>query len=461
VDAARYVRLIGAGRPDLALRVVYERIPFPSACGLVCFHPCESHCRRRLLDEAVSVRALKRFAVEHGGSVDLALGTAPLSGKKVAVIGAGPAGLTAAYYLRKKGGHKVTIFEMLGKAGGMLRYGIPDYRLPQDVLDKEIQTLLSPGDIELKTNTKAPAPAELLKQGYDAVFVAVGAHEGMKLKIEGEDGPGVEDCVTFLRRVNAGDKVDFTGKKVGIVGGGNAAVDAARVSWRLGADAVTMIYRRTRAEMPAYGDELHEAEIEGIKFEYLTVPTKIERQSGKLIVTSIRFQLGPADESGRPRPIPIEGSDFTGEYDYLIMSIGQRPGTSDLGLEMDRGDTIKVERKTLETSIPGVYAGGDAVTGPASVIEAIGHGRSAASAIDKFLGGKGEIAEDFTPEPFTAFPEIPAESADWQRTESRVKGVKERVRNFTQVEDGFSIEEAIREAGRCLRCDLELEAENQ
>jgi NADH-quinone oxidoreductase subunit F len=457
VDAARYLRLIQAGRPEEALRVIYERIPFPSVCGSVCFHPCETHCRRGLLDEAVSVRALKRFATEAGGQVDLSQGAAKPRGKKVAVVGAGPAGLTAAYYLAKKGGRQVTIFESLPQAGGMLRYGIPDYRLPRKILDAEIAAILAVPGIELKLNAKVNSVLDLLAQGYDAVFISVGAHQGVKIAIPGEEGPGVEDCVSFLRRVKLGAKIKL-GRRVAVVGGGNAAVDAARVALREGAEEVKILYRRTRAEMPAYPEEVREAEEEGVQIEFLTVPVKIERSGRKLTVTNQRLRLGPVDKSGRPRPVPMEGSEYREQYDYLIVAIGQEPEVEATCPGIEKTKTIKVNPRTLATSVPGVFAGGDAVSGPASVIEAIAHGRQAAISIDRVLGGTGQIEEVFADPGFDRFPPMPEEAEERRRPTMKYASPQSRIKDYRRIEKGYDPAQAMGEASRCLRCDLEAAA---
>jgi len=277
VDVPRYIRFIAAGKPDEALAVIREKIPFPAVCGLVCFHPCEAKCRRGQLDEAIAIRMLKRYAAERDTGVwkqniKLKLAT----GKRVAIIGSGPAGLTAAYYLAKLG-HSVTVFEALPEPGGMMRVAIPDYRLPKDILKAEIKEIEEIG-VDIKTNTKIDSIDSLLGNGYDAIFVATGAHRGINIGVEGGDSPNVIECIDFLRDVSLGKEVKIgikIGNKVAVIGGGNVAIDGARTALRLGAEEVTIIYRRTRAEMPASPEEVEEALAEGIQIYYLAAPTKI------------------------------------------------------------------------------------------------------------------------------------------------------------------------------------------
>ncbi|MBN2239316.1 MAG: FAD-dependent oxidoreductase [Dehalococcoidales bacterium] len=452
VDVPRYIRFIAEGNFDASLAVIREKIPFPSVCGLVCFHPCESKCRRSQLDEAVAIRMLKRFACENGGDLwKQNLKIAPSTGKSVAIIGSGPAGLTAAYFLKTMG-HEVTVFEALPEAGGMMRVGIPDYRLPKEVLSNEITEIENLG-VAIKTDARITAPESLLGEGFDAVFVAIGTHKGTTLRIEGEDNPGVEDCVTFLRNISLG-KSPKIGKRVAVCGGGNAAIDSARSALRLGAEEVTILYRRTAEEMPASIEEVNQTIDEGIKIEYLVNPVRISKAGDALEVECIRMQLGAIDSSGRRRPEPIEGSEFKMVFDNVIEAIGQQPDIPDeFGLPVSQGNTIVVDPDTLATDKKGIYAGGDAVNGPASVIEAIANGRRVAVSIDKYLGGSGEIDQTLAP------PEIelpPLEEAEEQfRPDVSMLTVSQRIKSFAEVEAGYSIENAIWEASRCLRCDKE------
>ena len=452
IDVPRYVRFVADGNPDAALAVIREKIPFPSVCGLVCFHPCEAKCRRSQLDEAIAIRMLKRFAGENGdGLWKQALKLSPSTGKSVAVIGSGPAGLTAAFYLNKLG-HKVTVFEALPEAGGMMRVGIPDYRLPKDILRKEIKEIEDLG-VTIKTNTRVSSPESLLKEGFHAVFVAIGAHQGTKLGVEGENNPGVSDCVTFLRDISLGNPVKV-GARVAVIGGGNAAIDSARSALRLGAKEVTVLYRRTAGEMPASPEEVLQAIEEGIKIEYLVNPIRIVRTGDALEVECIRMKLGDVDASGRRRPEPMPGSELKMVFDNIIEAIGQQPEIPDqFGLPVGRGNIVTANLDTLATSKNGIFAGGDAMTGPASVIEAIASGRQAAISIDKLLGGKGLIEQILAP-PEKELPPL-EEAEEKRRPKMAVLPVDKRIRSFAEVEAGYTKRKAKEEAARCLRCDKE------
>jgi NADH-quinone oxidoreductase subunit F len=452
VDAPRYIRFIAEGKFAEAVAVVREKIPFPSVCGYVCVHPCEAKCRRALLDEAIAIRVLKRFAAEHDtGLWKVNSMVAPATGKRVAIVGSGPAGLTAAYYLAKLG-HSVTVFEALPEPGGMMRVGIPDYRLPKDVLRAEIKEIEDIG-VDIRTNTPVASLDGLFEQGYNAVFLAIGAHQGIEIGVEGEDSPRVMECVSFLRDVSLGKEVKL-GDRVAVIGGGNAAIDSARTALRLGAKEVTIVYRRTRSEMPASAEEIDGAIAEGVEVHFLAAPSRIISQDGRLELECLQMRLGEVDASGRPRPEPIEGSEFVLSFDTIIAAIGQRPEIpAPFNLTPGRGNTIQVAPDILATSREGVFAGGDAVTGPASVIEAIAHGRQAAISIDKYLGGKGEIDETLAPPEEVVAPL--GEPVEGRRIEVPALLVAKRLKGFSQVELGLSEEMAIKEAERCLRCDLE------
>jgi len=452
IDAPRYIRFIGEGKFAEAVAVIREKIPFPSVCGYVCIHPCEAKCRRGLLDEAIGIRVLKRFAAEHDtGLWKQNSRVAPATGKRVAIVGSGPAGLTAAYYLAKLG-HSVTVFEALPEPGGMMRVAIPDYRLPKDMLRAEIKEIENIG-VEIRTNTAVDSLDGLFKQGYNAVFLATGAHQGVKIGVKGEDSPRVRECVSFLRDVSLGGEVDL-GERVAVIGGGNAAVDSARTALRLGAKEVTIVYRRTRAEMPASAEEIDGAIAEGVEIHFLAAPSRIVSRNGKLGLECVGMRLGEVDASGRPRPEPMAGSEFVMSFDTIIAAIGQSPEIPGrFSLSLGRGNTIEVDPDTLTTSREGVFAGGDVVSGPASVIEAIAAGRQAAISIDKYLGGKGEIEETLAPPEGMVAPL--EEATEERRIEVPTLPVAERLKGFGQVELELSEEMAIREAKRCLRCDLE------
>jgi NADH-quinone oxidoreductase subunit F len=454
INIPRYIRAIGEGKFGEAVAVIREKVPFPAVLGYVCVHYCETKCRRGQLEEAIAIKELKRFAADHDtGEWKQNSKIAPPTGKRVAIVGSGPVGLTAAYYLAKQG-HKVTVFEALPVAGGMMRVGIPSYRLPVEVLEKEIKEIENVG-VEIKTNSRADSLDELFEQGYSAVFVGVGAHRGLSMRIEGETAPGIVDGVDFLREVSLGSKVEV-GDKVLVVGGGNVAIDASRTALRLGAKEVTIVYRRTRDEMPASEEEIEEALEEGVEIVYLATPTKVVSVDSKLNTEFIRMELGKVDESGRRRPVPLTGSEFTNEYDLVIKAIGQESVVPDkYGLEVERGGRIKTDPETLATSREGVYAGGDVVTGPASVIEAIAAGRQAAVSIDKYLGGDGDIDEQLAPPEEVAPFNIEEVEGEKHRPPVNILPLDERLKCFAQVALGFDEEMAIEETKRCLRCDLE------
>jgi len=456
VDIPRYVRLIAERRFQDAVEVIREKVPFPHVLGCVCNHLCEEACRRNELNDSIAIRALKRFVAERdSGRWRTKAKIAPETGKKVAIVGSGPAGLTAAWFLRKLG-HSVVVFEALPEPGGMLRTGIPRYRLPEDVLNQEIRDIEDIG-VEIRTNTKIESLDQLFNQGFDAVFLALGAPQDMKMGIPGEDDCRVLDGISFLRSVNFGDKVDIAGE-VAVVGGGNAAIDVARTALRVGAEKVTILYRRTRKEMPAAPEEVEEALDEGVKIDFLVAPQRVLPERDKLKLECIRMKLGEPDASGRRRPVPVESSEFIIEVDRLIMAIGQKPAVPDgFGLSMNRWGYILADEETLACSREGVFSGGDVVRGPASVIEAIQAGRNAAISIDKYLGGKGQIDQKFIPEE----PENPwlgreEGFADKEKAQMPTLAADKRVSNFSQVECGFDEETVVEEAKRCLRCQLRL-----
>ena len=391
--------LIAQGRYQEALNLVKQTNPFPATCGRVCNHPCESACNRAQIEEPIATMYLHRFVAD----LDLQ-NESPYSpakkepnGKKVAVIGAGPGGLTAGYYLAVEG-YQVTIFEAMNEAGGWLRYGIPDYRLPRDVLNGEIDLVKQLG-VEIRTGMwlgKDFKLADLRKDGYKAIFLAIGTQKSTKLNIPGEDLPGVFFGGDFLRDINDGKSLDF-GEKVAIVGGGNVAMDAARTSLRLGAKEVHVLYRRSREEMPAAEEEVIEAEDEGIHFHYLTAPVEVlPNETGRVgKVRCIRMELGEPDQSGRRRPVPVSGSEYDVPIDSIISAIGLASDLAFLDQEpaklrpkVSRWGTFEVDPITYETSCKGIFAGGDVVTGAATVVQAIGAGKAVAISIDRLYKGE-------------------------------------------------------------------------
>jgi NADPH-dependent glutamate synthase beta subunit-like oxidoreductase len=447
----RYIRRIREGKFDEALAVIRERIPFPSICGCACYSPCETKCGNRQFGDPIAIRTLKRAAAERGGELwKKNLTIAPATGKRIAIIGSGPSGLTAAYYLATLG-HAVTVLEALDQPGGMMRVGIPEYRLPREALEKEIGYLKEVG-VEIKTNKRVDSVDELFRQGYHAVYLACGAHQGRKLGIQGENLADVLDGISFLRAVNQ-KKAPGIGKRIAVVGGGNTAVDAARCAIRLGADEVTILYRRSRAEMPAYEEEAGAAVVEGVMIEYLAMPTRIDQRDGALEVTAVRMNLGKPDASGRRIPIPVPDSEFRMQFDTVIVAIGQIADVSpSIGAPLSKDNLVKVNSETLATERPGLFAGGDVVSGPASIIEAIADGRRVASSIDMFLGGTGRIDQELAP------PEEEVVVMDYGADEERRIAVPciplaDRKRGFRPVELDVPAKLAVKEAERCISCD--------
>ncbi|MDY7037397.1 MAG: FAD-dependent oxidoreductase, partial [Thermodesulfobacteriota bacterium] len=352
-------------------------------------------------------------------------------------------------------GHDLTVFEKLSEPGGMVRYGIPDYRLPKDILEEEIGAIRNIG-VEIKTDCIIESPAKLLKEGYDAVFLAIGAHKGLKLGIDGEDLPAVMDCIPLMRDLNSGKKITL-GAKVAIIGGGNAAIDTARCALRLGSKEVTVLYRRSREEMPASPPEIDDALTEGVKIEFLSMPAGIRENNGKIRMDCLRTRLGDMDIGGRRQSEPVMGSEFIMDVDSIISAIGQEPEIpGDFGPAIGQGNKIQVDTETLSTDKKGIFAGGDAVSGPASVIEAIADGRRAAIEIDRYLGGKGELDMDpVKPEEKTLQTELQGFPVE-DRARMPTLSIDARLKDFSPVELGFSEDQAINEAKRCLRCDLPL-----
>ncbi len=457
IDVPRYIRLIGDGKYDQAAAVVREKLPLASVCSRICHAPCETKCRRGAIrDNPISILALKRYALDAALNAGPTTSSSKATGRRIAVIGSGPAGLTAAYYLKKVCGHAVTVFEASSQPGGMLRMGVSEYRLPREVLDKEIDMIKELG-VEIKLNTKVESLDKLFQQGYDAIFVAIGAHHPVRMGIEGEDLPGVVDGLSFLRDVNIGKRTKV-GEKVAVMGGGNAAVDAARASLRLGAKEVSILYRRSMVEMPAHRNNVEQAQREGVKIEVLASPAAIKK-GDKLEVKCVRMKLGRPDPTGRPSPEPIEGSEFSLFVDTVIVATGQSPDVpSNFGLFLGSDGTLRVDDATLSTEKKGVFAGGDAVSGPASFIEAVAAGRKAASWIDQYLGGSGIIDEVFAP--VEEMPKVsPAKEAlkmagdDPKRPSMPLLPIEQTLSGFGEVELGLSEQASLIESTRCLKCN--------
>ncbi len=454
MDIREYIDLTAQGRIMEALQVIRSGNPFPSICAYVCNHACEDACRRGQVDKPISIRALKRFAVEFGGDRMIQSEAKTTRDEKVAIVGSGPAGLACAYYLRNLG-YRVTIFEAHSDLGGMLRVGIPQYRLPREILNTEVQRLIQMG-IEIRSNTRVVSLDLLFDMGYKALFVTIGAHQGLRMEIEGEDSPGVIDGATFLREVNLGLKPSL-GKRVAVVGGGNVAIDAARTALRLGVRKVSILYRRGREEMPADPAEVEQALEEGVEILFLAAPTRIKRENGRLRVTCVRMELSEPDDSGRRRPVPIKKSKFNKNFDTLITAIGQAPQTPDgFGVSKGRGSTIQVDPVTLNTNRVGVFAGGDAVSGPATVVQALEAGRLAAYRIDDYLQHRYPYANRETGEELAG--ELLPETIEMIRKIGRLDpptlSAETRMKDFKPIELVYDWEVAISEARRCLRCGM-------
>ena len=448
VDIPGYMALVGEGRCADAVRLIRKDNPFPTACAYICEHPCEARCRRNMVDDAINIRGLKRYAVDHAGVVPQPE-CAPATGKKVAIIGGGPSGLSCAYYLALMG-HGVTVYEEREQLGGMLRYGIPSYRFPREKLDAEIESILSLG-IEVHTGVTVGRDIwlEKLEQEYDCIYIAIGAHQDKKTGIPGENSKNVISAVEMLRAIGDNEMPDFTGKQVVVIGGGNVAMDVTRSSIRLGADKVTCVYRRRQADMTALPDEITGALAEGAELMTLAAPVRIEAdEDGAAKALWVQPQIiGEVDKAGRPRPGKAALEEVRIPADVIVVAIGQGveiQGFDQAGVPIQRGAFVAGQVRDMDS----VFAGGDCVTGPATAIRAIAAGKVAAANIDEHLGFRHEITVDV---------EIPSpklnNSPPHGRIDTTEREACERKHDFEDIECGLTQEGACAEAGRCLRCD--------
>lgn len=449
VDIPGYIALVREGRYADAIRLIRKDNPFPCTCGFICEHPCEARCRRNMVDDAINIRGLKRVAADFAGKVP-APACGPSTGKKIAVVGGGPSGLSAAYYLQLMG-HQVTVYEMLPKLGGMLRYGIPNYRLPKERLEEDIDAVLETG-VEVKYGVKIGQDIKLdeLRKEYDAVLITVGASTDKKLGLEGEDAEGVIPAVYFLRNVGMGESQDLTGQNVAIIGGGNVAMDAVRTAVRLGAKKVSCVYRRRTADMTALPAEVEGAMAEGVEMVTLKAPARIEVENGKVKGIWVTPQMISSIKGGRASVVANGEPDEFIPCDTLVVAIGQNIETKhyeESGIPVERGKIVTLPNGGFK-DIPGVFAGGDCASGPATVIKAVAAAKVMAANIDEYLGFRHEITCDV---------EIPDPNIDDHspcgRVELTEREACERMHDFNGIENCMNKKEACQEAGRCLRCD--------
>ena len=450
VDIPGYIALVKAGRFADAVRLIRKDNPFPTACAYICEHPCESRCRRNMVDDAINIRGLKRAAVDRAGEVPQPA-PAPSTGKRVAVVGGGPSGLSAAYYLSLMG-HKVTVYEKRRQLGGMMRYGIPSYRFPREKLDGEIRSILSLGiEVHTEVDIGGDLTLEQLRGQYDALYLSIGAHTDKKVGIEGEDAIGVMSAVDMLRHIGDNEMPDFTGMNVAVIGGGNVAMDVTRAV-RLGAQRVTCVYRRRQEDMTAQVEEVEGAIAEGAEILTLHAPLRVEVEDGRATALWAQPQLiGEVDKAGRPRPNTASVEPVRIPADIIIVAIGQgieSKGFEQAGIKIQRGGTLLAYSSTQLPELDGVFAGGDCVSGPATVVRAIAAGKAAADNIDDYLGFHHEIEADV---------EIPTPRCEDIRPRGRVdcreREASERKCDFDCMECSMTDEEVAQEAGRCLRCD--------
>jgi len=453
-----YVQMVKAGKYREAIEIIMRDLPLPGILGRVCPHPCEKSCRRLEVDEAISIRELKRVAADQTDLSEIPVPDVEPKGDKVAIVGSGPAGLSAAYFLALQG-YKVSVYESMPEAGGMMRYGIPEHRLPRSVIDREIENLKRYG-IEIHTGTaigKDITLEELRDHGAKAIFLGSGAWKGLKLRIQGEEAEGVYDVTSFLRNVHLGILKKLQGRAV-IIGGGHSALDGARVALRLGADEVHIIYRRSLSEMLAEPEEIEEAQNERVKIHFLVAPLKISGENGKVTgIECIRTRLTDPDTTGRRKPVPVEGSEFFIEAEHIIPAIGQEPDLDFLGKDLNLGvskwNFLTVNPETLQTSVPWIFAGGDAVTGPATVIEAVDAGKKAARYMGKFLQGE-TLPTEWQEEPpiGTNWVDIRDDEPTLHRMKAPTLPVEKRLFGFDEVNLLADEDTARAEAARCLNC---------
>ena len=451
VDVPGYVALVNEGRYEEAVKLIRKDNPFPSACAYVCEHPCEAHCRRAMVDDAINICGLKRFAVDHAKAEPAKI-LYEKTGKTVGIIGGGPGGLTAAYYLAQMG-HQVTVYEQRPKLGGMLRYGIPDYRLPQEVLERDIEYILTTGiNVITDVSIGRDVTMEDIQKSYDAVYISIGAHNDKKIGIEGEDAENVVSAVSLLRRIDEGNAPDFTDKRIYVIGGGNVSMDATRTAKRLGAESVTCVYRRRVDDMTALAEEIEEAMAEGCQILPLQAPARIEKDAeGKVAALwTVPQIIGPYGKDGRPKPIPADVPEFRIACDYVIVAIGQaidaRPFEA-IGIKTFKG-MIQAEDTSSVADVDNVFAGGDAVSGPATVIRAVAAGKVAAANIDAYLGFEHKIKTDVVVPPAHLTNAPPC-----GRVNLKSHCTPDCKGNFDLVVEGMSRKEADQESERCLRCD--------
>lgn len=453
VDIPGYVALVGEGRYDDAVKLIRKDNPFPTACALICEHPCEARCRRNMIDSSVNIRGIKRFAVDMANADKVPVPqNAPSTGKRVAIVGGGPSGLTAAYFLQIMG-HQTVVFEEKEKLGGMLRYGIPNYRFPRERLQQDIDAILATGvEVKYNVNIGKDITIEQLHKEYDAVYIAIGAHTEKKLRIEGANAEGVFSAVNLLREVGYERYPDYTGKKVVVIGGGNVAMDCARTAIRANADKVSIVYRRRQKDMTALPSEVEGAIAEGVELLTLQAPLRIETDENNHVkALMVQPQIsGTYDKEGRPRPLDAQKEEERIECDIVLVAIGQDVVSGhfeEYGIPV-KWNCLQAKDDCSFDEKEGIFAGGDCVSGPATVIRAIAAGKAAAGNIDNYLGFHHEISSDV---------EIPQPKLNNKVPSGRIhlteREACERKRDFDGIEHNMSLEEAMQESARCLRCD--------